>query len=56
MNTGYLYLRDTDNENLSTITFTTTSATKTANITNKYYDSAGIYYQYISEITEIILM
>ena len=52
---GHLYLRDKDNVNLATMDFTATSATRTADITNKYYDKAGIYFNSISTITEIIL-
>lgn len=52
---GYLYLRDQDNRTLATIGTTSSWLTQTADITNKYYDTAGIYFSSVNAITEIIL-
>ena len=52
---GYLYLRDQDNRTLATIGTTSSWQTITEDITNKYYDTAGIYLSSVNAITEIIL-
>lgn len=52
---GYLILLDQADATLATMSFTRTSREQTAEITNKYYDSAGIFFSSMDSITEIIL-
>jgi len=54
---GFLYLRDRGDTNLATLTFNTRGqlTSRTGDITNKYYDKAGIYYSAINYVTEIVL-
>lgn len=52
---GYLYLRDQADRTLATIGTNFSPTTSTAAITNKYYDTAGIYFHTVSQIIEIIL-
>lgn len=52
---GYLYLRDQDGRTLATIGTTSAWLTQTDDITNKYYDKAGIYFESVFAISEIVL-
>lgn len=52
---GSLYLRDRDNVDIATMDFPVAPTKRTADITNKYHESAGIYFSGISTITEIVL-
>lgn len=56
-NGGNLYLQDHDNSVLASLLFNTrvTLTSRTGDITNKYYDKAGIYYSAINYVTEIVL-
>lgn len=47
-------LRNKDNDILATLNFGTTLTTQTANITNKFYNNAGIYFYRAQNIYEII--
>ena len=52
---GNLYLRDQDSRTLANIGTTSSWLTQTVDITNKYYDTAGIYFHSVKAITEIVL-
>lgn len=52
---GYILLVDKDGIALSTQSFAYGGETKTGNISNKYYDTAGLQISVIASITEIVL-
>lgn len=53
--TGNIYLFDMDSVKLSNQSFSYNGETKTSDILNKYYDTAGLEISVIRKITEIVL-